>query len=93
MKCPGCGENLTEDEDPHKTKNERLTKEHFDARCEWEDNGFIGNPPEELELDESYMFTCHHKGCYLQDTFFIMHHPLRGLDSEPTDSWSLTWIK
>lgn len=33
------------------------------------------------------------KGCFGDDYPLIHHHPIHGMDKEPGDSWSLTWLK
>ena len=41
----------------------------------------------------SLRFTCTNKKCNYSGTEFIVHNPLKDIDSEPGDSWSITWLK
>lgn len=33
------------------------------------------------------------KGCFREDYPLYFHNPFKGIDSKPTDNWSLSWIK
>lgn len=33
------------------------------------------------------------KGCFTADCPLYFHHPFRGIDSAPGDSWSLSWVE
>lgn len=45
---------------------------------------------ENTNCREEYKCT---KGCFQEDYPLYFHHPYRGTDSRPGDSWSLSWIK
>jgi len=44
-------------------------------------------------VDESEWYKCNNCKCFGDDYPLILHHPLRGMESKPGDSWSLTWLK
>jgi hypothetical protein len=50
-------------------------------------------PHKQCDLsDQSEWYKCS-CGSFGEDYPLIMHHPYGGLDSQPGDSWSLTWVK
>ncbi len=84
MYCPFCGGELALIE-----RNTKAEKE--EAYMEWQDDDFRGDPP---EVDESEHWECHNTRCNLRSPcYFNLHHPFRGPNSKPGDSWSISWIK
>jgi hypothetical protein len=43
--------------------------------------------------NDSYWVKCSSCHCFGDDFPLVIHHPLRGLESAPGDSWSLSWVK
>lgn len=45
----------------------------------------------QLEVKQ-HTLTCP-KGCFREDYPLYYHHPFRGLNSRPGDSWSISWVE
>lgn len=91
MHCPLCGKILKqiehEERDPPevdwRAEGEELQKQ-MDAVTVFEESRLLRLLREEYACPE---------GCFGEGYPLYFHHPLRGLNSEPGDSWSLSWVK
>lgn len=85
MHCPLCGGKLKLV--PRKEKEFSFltaTAEEIDAYYEE-----IDSKPK-IEREE---YECTGRRCFRADYPLYYHHPFRGIDSMPGDSWSLSWVK
>ena len=81
--CPKCGSLLQKHERDPQAELSR-------AEDRWADGGYEGDAPEG-DFSESWL--CIEDGCVVGGTRFTIHHPFRGLDSAPGESWSMSWVK
>lgn len=80
MYCPLCGKELTE------VERKDLTED-----WEWDDPRWDNY--ESPQQDNSIWYKCTHCNSFGDGYPLQMHHPLRGINSRPGDSWSLSWVK
>lgn len=79
MYCPLCGGLLTE-----------VEREDLTQYWDFDDPRWDTYEPDH---DESVWLKCTHCKSFGDDYPLHWHHPLRGYQSRPGDSWSLSWIK
>ena len=91
--CPLCGAKLIEFEHPgidsgsdYFDKTEELENDPIKLK-EYEDQQY------RLRKDRSVWCKCDNCKSFGESFPLVLHHPLRGMDSEPGDSWSITWLK
>lgn len=87
MFCPRCGGKL-----------QQLERKVFPYNDEWWD--LDGKEQEKyLEAQSDYEscqreeYECLGNKCFQIDFPLYFHHPIKGIDSAPGDSWSLSWVK
>jgi hypothetical protein len=80
MHCPLCGGQLTKVERKDPTEG-------------WDYDDPRWKTYQESEPDNSIWWKCTHCKSFGDDYPLQQHHPLRGINSKPGDSWSLSWIK
>lgn len=87
--CPGCGHFLL--------KMKRDIQAIRDSQMkQWADSAYEGMPP---DLDESEHWYCVNEHCRFGNLpkestlIFYVHHPYKGAQSKPGDSWSISWIE
>lgn len=86
MFCPKCGSQL-----------ELVERTPFPYNDEW----YELPPDEQDEYQQLRMEyeACKREeykclgGCFREDYPLYFHHPFRGIESEPGDSWSLSWVE
>lgn len=82
MRCPRCGEPLEKvDRDIAPVDIDTLSlSDALDEVCSVK--------------DQSEHWQCNNEACDLcPPCYFNVHHPFRGPNSAPGDSWSISWIK
>lgn len=85
MFCPMCGSELIEiPKRKLKTVDWNLPSDEIDEICL--DNRQILNK-------KRREFLCTEQSCGFKNFPLWYHHPYNGLNSEPGDSWSLSWVK
>lgn len=92
--CPRCGQPLTKHQRDIRAEKEALMRS-------WVKQCYEGEPPP--EPDKSEHWYCTNERCVMgnkegaversQGIYFNLHHPHKGIDSEPGGSWSLSFIK
>lgn len=92
--CPRCGQPLTEFKRDIQAEQDALMDE-------WAERDYEGDPPPDPDKSEHWF--CVNGACVLGNRvedvdnghgcFFKVHHPYKGPDSRPGDSWSISWIK
>jgi len=87
MHCPLCGGKLTEVQ--KKDLEQEMIDKLMDEDAPMDDPRWSDLP----EKDDSIWWKCTHCNSFGDDYPLQEHHPLRGMNSRPGDSWSLTWLK
>jgi hypothetical protein len=85
MYCPRCGSELKEIK---RTPPREI--DWYEDKGEELDNLIELHAAFDMVEREEYECT---KGCFQKDFPLYFHHPFRGIDSRPGDSWSLSWVK
>jgi hypothetical protein len=82
MYCPICGKELI-----------MVVRKNPEDEYDFCDENFDWNTYKPTKQDDSDWYKCNGCKCFGDDYPLICHHPLRGMESRPGDSWSLSWLK